>query len=302
MKIVFMGTPSYATVVFENLLQENFNLVALFTQPDKKVGRKQVLTASHIKQFCKEIGLSIPIYQPNNLKDDNIVKIIKNLKPDFIVVCAYGKILPQSILEIAPCINLHASLLPKYRGASPIQEAILNNDKYTGVTAMLMDKSLDSGDILGYKYLKITPTLDTPSAFNKLSIVASKLIIYILKNYDELKPKKQNLLDASYCSKIKRGDGLIVFNNASIIYQKFKAYKIWPEIFLDSLLKIKECKLVETISINKAGIILEILKDSIIIGCSIGSLQIFKVQPPSKKVMNVIDYIRGVRKNIGDIF
>ena len=301
MRIVFMGTPSYATIVFERLLEENFNLVALFTQPDKKVGRKQILTAPHIKQFCKDVGLSIPIYQPNSLKDSGITKTIQDLKPDFIIVCAYGQILPQDILQIAPCINLHASLLPKYRGASPIQEAILNNDKYTGVTAMLMDKGLDSGDILGYKYLKITPTLDVVTIFDKLSILASDLTLDILKDYSKIKPKKQNLLEVSYCGKIKKSDGLIQFDDASQVYQKFKAYKFWPDVFLDNGLKIKSCKIVESNSTNEIGKILEIQKDYIVVGCDKGSLQISQIQPPSKKVMNVVDYIRGSRKIIGDI-
>ena len=146
-KIVFMGTPDYATVIFQELLESHYEVVALFTQPDKKVGRKQILTYPHIKQFCVDNGLSLPIYQPTTLKDEKIINSIKSLNPDFIIVAAYGQILPKQILNIAPCINLHASLLPKYRGASPIQSAILNNDKYSGVTAMMMEETLDSGDI-----------------------------------------------------------------------------------------------------------------------------------------------------------
>ena len=301
MRIIFMGTPDYATVIFEKLLELNFDIVALFTQPDKKVGRKQVLTPPHIKQFCLDCGLSLPIYQPENLRDASIEKTIQNLKPTFIIVAAYGQILPKSILNIAPCINLHASLLPLYRGASPIQSAILNNDKFTGVTSMMMEEGLDSGDILGFDYVKITSTMYVTELFERLSTVAAKLTIDTLKNYENIQPKKQNISQASHCKKITKDDGKIVFINSFDIYQKFKAYKFWPEIYLDSGLKIKECELSCKDSTNNKGEILEIFKDYIIVGCQKGKLKITQVQPSSKKSMSVTDYIRGARLEIGSI-
>ncbi len=302
MRIVFMGTPDYATVIFERLLEQDFNIVALFTQPDKKVGRKQILTPPHIKQFCLDNGLSLPIYQPNNLKEIGPQKTIEDLKPDFIIVAAYGQILPKTILDIAPCINLHASLLPKYRGASPIQQAILNDDKYTGVTSMMMEEGLDSGDILGLEYIKITPTMHVAQLFDELSQIASRLTIDTLENYDKIIPKKQNLSQVSHCKKIIKDDGEVEFINAKKLYQKFKAYKFWPGIFLSSGLKIKECELVEETSSNTAGQILEIKKDFILVGCQIGTLKIIEIQPASKKSMNVVDYIRGARLERGTLF
>jgi methionyl-tRNA formyltransferase len=300
--IVFMGTPSYATVIFYKLLEENFNILALFTQKDKKVGRKQIITPPHIKQFCKDFGLSLPIYQPDSLKDENIVKVIKQLNPDFIIVAAFGQILPKEILDLAPCINLHASLLPLYRGASPIQQSILNNDNFTGVTAMLMDIGLDSGDILGLKYTKITPTTSFVQLFDKLSIDASTLIVDVLNNYHNIVPKKQNLSQASFCGKFTKNDGKVNFSNAKKLYQKYKAYKFWPQIFLENGLKISECKLNDEISSNKVGKILQISKDDIIIGCEIGTIKLIKVQPKSKNIMQVTDYIRGARLGTDDIF
>ncbi|MDR0467732.1 MAG: methionyl-tRNA formyltransferase, partial [Campylobacteraceae bacterium] len=140
-----MGTPSYATRIFKALIDDkNFEITSVFTQPDKPSGRGNHLTPPDIKIFIQDNDINVKIFQPESIKNDEIVESIKSQKPDFIVVAAYGKILPLSILNIAPCINLHASLLPKYRGASPIQYAILNADKFTGITAMLMEEGLDS--------------------------------------------------------------------------------------------------------------------------------------------------------------
>ena len=301
MRIIFMGTPDYATVIFERLLEENYNIVALFTQPDKPVGRKQVLTPPHIKQFILENGLSLPIYQPATLKEKITSDNIKKLNPDIIIVAAYGQILPKDILDIAPCINLHASLLPKYRGASPIQQTILNGDKYTGVTAMFMDVGLDSGDILGLKYLPIGKDIVVQELFEGLSNCAAALTIEVLENFENISAKKQNLAMVSHCGKVKKSDGLIEFIDATIFYNKYRAYKSWPDIYLLSNLKIKECLLEDTNSKNIEGLILDIDKNSILVGCKKGTIRIFMVQPSSKKEMNVVDYIRGKRLEVGDI-
>ncbi len=300
-RIVFMGTPDYATKIFESLLNSSYEVVGLFTQPDKKVGRKQILTPPHIKQFCIDNSLDLPIFQPEKLRgNEEAKKQIEDLKPDFIIVAAYGQILPKEILDIAPCINLHASLLPKYRGASPIQEALLNDDKYTGVTSMLMEEGLDSGDILAFSYLKITPTMDVSEAFYELSNIAAKLTITTLDNFENIKPKKQNDSEVSFCKKIRKEYGEIDFSDAKKLYLKYKAYFFWPGVFLNSGLKLKEIELNETSSLNKKGEILEILKDSVIIGCSKGSIKVKMIQVPSKKAVKIDDYIRGKRLNISD--
>ncbi len=302
MKIVFMGTPDYATIIFERLLEENYNISALFTQPDKPVGRKQELTPPHIKKFVLDNGLSLPIYQPNSLKEKATIKTIVDLNPDIIIVAAFGQILPKEILDIAPCINLHASLLPKYRGASPIQQSILNGDKFSGITAMKMDIGLDSGDILGLKYLEIKPDMVVSELFDSLSKLAADLTIETLKKLNTIKPKKQNLTLVSHCGKISKSDGLSDFEDAIIFYNKYKAYKSWPDVYLKSGIKIKECELFETKSLNNSGEIIKIENDFIVVGCSLGSIKILQVQPSSKKQMNAIDYIRGKRLDIGDNF
>jgi len=300
-RIVFMGTPDYATIIFDAILKEEYELVALFTQPDKPVGRKQILTPPYIKQYCLDNSISIPIFQPEKLRgNEKIADEIKSLNPDFIIVAAYGQILPKEILDIAPCINLHASLLPKYRGASPIQESLLNGDTYTGVTSMLMEEGLDSGDILGLKYYKIPQNMEVAELFSKLSSLAAKLAIETLENYEKIDPKKQNESEVSYCKKIKKEYGKVEFTNAKNLYQKYKAYSYWPGVYLNSGLKLKEITLHDISSNNEEGKILEIGDDFIIIGCKTGSLKIKTLQAPSKKEVNSVDYIRGHRFKSGD--
>ncbi|MCG3680371.1 methionyl-tRNA formyltransferase [Aliarcobacter butzleri] len=301
-KVLFMGTPSYATEIFKKLLSSNYEVIGLFTQPDKPVGRKQVLTPPDIKQFCIDNSINIPIFQPERLRDNLAAYlVIKELKPDYIIVAAYGQILPKEILKLAPCINLHASLLPKYRGASPIQESLLNDDNFTGVTSMFMEEGLDSGDILALQYLKITPSMEVSEAFSKLSLIAADLTITTLDNFDRLNPIKQNESEVSFCKKIKKENGLVDFSDAKNLFLKYKAYSFWPGIFLESELKLKDVELLEESSQNEAGKILDICKDYIIVGCKKGSLKIKTLQAPSKKAINSVDFVRGQRVEIGDI-
>ncbi len=255
-KVLFMGT----------------EVIGIFTQEDKPVGRKQVLTPPHIKQYCLENNIKIPILQPKKLKDNLVAYIsIKELEPDFIVVAAYGQILPKEILNLAPCINLHASILPNYRGASPIQEGILNDDEYLGVTSMLMEEGLDCGNILGYSYFKNDKNILVDEAFNELSNLAAKLTITTLDNFDKLKPTKQNDSSSSFCKKIKKEDGEVDFSN------------------------------VEESLENNAGEILEIAKDYIVVACEKGSLKIGTLQAPSKNSISSVDYIKGQRLVLGNI-
>ena len=226
---------------------------------------------------------------------------IKELNPDFIIVAAYGQILPKEILKIAPCINLHASILPSYRGASPIQEGLLNDDDYLGVTSMFMEEGLDCGDILGFSYLKNKSNMLVDEAFSELSTLASKLTITTLDNFERIKPMKQNSSNASFCKKIKKEDGIVDFKDANKLFLKYKAYSFWPGIFLESELKIKDIELSEEISQNKEGEILSIEKDYIIVGCKKGSLKIKTLQAPSKNAINSVVYLRGQRLEIGDI-
>jgi methionyl-tRNA formyltransferase len=299
--IVFMGTPDYATCILEYLLkQTNFHIPALFTQPDKAVGRKKIITPPHIKQYIIENKIDINIYQPTKLRDEVNIKILKQINPDFIVVAAYGQLLPKDILDIAPCINLHASILPKHRGASPIQQALLDNEKFVGVSAMLMDRGLDTGDILGYKIIKMPKNIFVNDLFDKLSILAKELIINIINDFPKINPIKQTNAISSHTKKIKKEDGEIDFINAKDIYTKYKAYYQWPSIFTKNKIKLTKITLQnENIVNEKYPIIKEITKEYIIISCKIGDIAIYSLQPPSKKEMPSVDYIKGKRLSVG---
>ncbi len=300
-KVIFMGTPDYAGVILEKLLNDkDIKVCAVFTQPDKPVGRKQILTPPYVKKILLDKKSDIKIYQPNSLKDEDTINVIKGLSPDFIVVAAYGQILPNEILQIAPCINLHASLLPKYRGASPIQAVLLNNEEMTGVTAMLMDEGLDTGDILAYSFVKITPETLVGELFEKLSFSAANLCVTTLKEFDKIKPLKQFGALKSYSKKIKRSDGEIEFKNAKEIYIKYRAYTPWPGIYLKNGLKLKKISFLKDTGSFKEGEILDVISDDVAVGCKTGKIIIQRVQPPSKKEMSAKEYILGKRLKVGD--
>lgn len=299
-KIVYMGTPDYAKVILESLLQEkDFKVTLVLTQPDKPVGRKKILTPPPVKKVALKHNLEV--IQPETLKDKYIIEEIKSKNPDFIVVAAYGQILPEEILKIAPCINLHASLLPKYRGASPVQEAILNQDKFTGVTSMMMAKRLDAGDILSFSYLKLSDKIRVDELMQKLSKMAGELIVNTLKNYANLNPIPQLDANASYCKKIKREDGIIDFGlSATEVYTKFRAFYGWPGIFFENGLKLLEIELEDENLKEEAGKILSIQKEAIIVAFSKGSIRIEKLQPKGKKAMSAKAYLVGRGLKVGD--
>ncbi len=290
MKIIFMGSPDYAVKILENL-NKYYEIIAVFTQPDKPVGRKKVLTPTPVKKYALENNLEV--FTPGSLKNEDLSKF----NPDFIVVAAYGLLLPKLVLDVAPCINLHASLLPKYRGASPIQSAILNGDKYTGVTSMLMDEGLDTGDILSWDYTEIKNKTSI-ELFDELADIAAAQIIYTLENFKKIKPLKQNNVLATYSPKIKKEDGFVNFDSALAIERKFRAFQPWPGIFCEKF-KIIEMETVDYASINEKAKILEI-DEGVVVGCSRGKIKLIQVQVPGKKPIKALDYINGKRLKAGD--
>lgn len=302
MRVVFMGTPSYATTILKALLKDSgIDVVLLVTQEDKPVGRKQVLTPPHIKAWLLEQNTHIEIYQPKTLRTEEAQTKIASLKPDFIVVAAYGQILPKAVLDIAPCINLHASLLPKYRGASPIQSTLLANETYAGVTSMLMEEGLDTGAMLGFSYLKIKPEHNATLLFDILADIAAALTVITLKNFTSLAPLSQVSANATHCKKIKKEDGLVSFEqSAQNIITRYKALSPWPGLFLESGLKLLDIEHFSDKEESTSGIIKEIIPEGVIMTCKQGSLLLKTLQPVSKNAMNALDYIRGKRLNIGD--
>jgi len=298
-KVIFMGTPAYADVILKRLIDDSEIEVALvLTQPDRPVGRKKILTAPPVKMTAQDNG--IEVLQPESLKDEEIVKKIEAIGADLITVAAYGQLLPKSVLDIAPCINLHASILPKYRGASPIQQAILNGDEYSGVTAMLMDVGLDTGDMLGFKYIKTSqaPTLDL--MMQQLSELAADLTIDVVKEFENLAPIPQLGALSSKCKKIKKQDGLVNFDSALELYRKYCGYFGWPGIFVEGGMKLYGVELLDSSSQNSAGEILAIEDESVVFACKVGSIKVEGLQPASKAKMSAKAYIMGKRLKVGD--
>ncbi len=299
MNVIFMGTPDYASEILETLVaDEIINVVAVYTQPDKPVGRKKVMTPPITKTVALENNL--PVYQPTRLRDEETVAELLEIECDYIVVAAYGQILPKAVLDHAPCINLHASILPDYRGASPIQQAILNGDKETGVTAMMMDVGLDTGDIIKIEKIKIADDEMVATLFERLTECAATLTIDVLKNFNDYTPVVQDDALSTHCTKITKQEGLVSFDDAESLYNRYRAFTPWPGIYLESGLKLKKMTLVEIDKEHKAGEILSIDKETIIVGCEKGSLSIELVQPASKKEMSVIAYLNGKRLSLAD--
>ncbi|MGM0622531.1 MAG: methionyl-tRNA formyltransferase [Campylobacterota bacterium] len=297
-RIVFMGTPEYAKVILQKHIEKGDTVLAVVTQPDKPVGRKRVITAPPVKLLAQHHG--IEVLQPQKLGEDTVEQL-KAMQPDFLIVAAYGQLLPQSMLDIATPINLHASLLPKYRGASPVQECILNGDAFAGVTAMQMELGLDSGPILGYRAFALTGEETLGCLMQLLADAAAQLSVATLRNFNRIEPLEQCGALKSYCKKIKTQDGCIEFDSAQSVDAKFRAYYGWPGVYLASKLKIKQLQLLENRSKNIAGEILAIDDSGITVGCQRGSVLISQLQPAGKKVMDAKSYCNGKRLHVADI-
>lgn len=305
-----MGTPQFAVVILEELLKdENFNIKLVITQPDKPVGRKQILTPPPIKEIAQKFD--IPILQPERLKSNiEVYNALKTVDPDVIVVVAYGKILPKEILQIPRygCINVHASLLPEYRGASPIHRVLMDGKDYTGVTIMKMDEGLDTGDILMQEKIPIDFTEDIISLSEKLSFLGAKILIKALKDFNNLKPQKQDEACASYAPPIKKEEGKITWDMSYIeICNRFRALKIWPgiyTIFKNKILKIHdiEIKKLENMDHILNGTVVEIENDSINIKVKDGIIKIKKLQIEGGKKVSAKDFVNGYKIKRGDIF
>ncbi len=298
-KIVYMGTPHYAKEILNTLIEaEDMEVTLVLTQPDRPVGRKKVLTPPPVKSLALDHGINV--LQPNRLSDEGIENAIKEMKPDFIVVAAFGQILPKSILEIAPCINLHASLLPQYRGASPVQQSLLNGDEKTGVTSMLMEEGLDTGPMLEKLEFIIPVEMRLHALMAQLTSDACQLTLSTLRNYYNITPEIQDESEATLCKKIKKSDGEVDFEDANVIYNKYRAFEGWPGIFTSNGTKLDGLSLIDITSNNKVSEILSFDEDSAVVGCKKGALKIATLQPASKKPMSAKAYCVGRGMKIGD--
>lgn len=304
-KIIFFGTPHFGEVILEKLVAARYNVAAVFTQPEKKTGKKRELKASPVKILARKKG--IEVFQPENLKGKSAIEAVAGKNPDLIVVAAYGEILPGEILKIPRygSVNVHASLLPKFRGASPVQEAILSGEKKTGVTIMLMSKKLDAGEIINQEEIPVGDDDDTPALTEKLAELGGKTLLETLPLWIEgaIKAVPQNEKEASRCRSIKKENGKIDWREpAEIIFRKWRAYRPWPGVYARIKDKgaLKRLKILE-MSVDsgkntreKPGKIIE-YKKSVAVQTGKGLVVPEKVQLEGKKEIDIRDFLRGKR-------
>ena len=297
MRIVFMGTPDYAAVTLQKLIDEKYDIAAVFAQPDKPVGRKQILTPPATKVIA--IDNNIPIFQPKTLRDGEAYSILKELNPDVIVVVAYGKILPKEILDLPKygCINGHASLLPKLRGASPIQWSIVTGEKKTGVSTMLMDEGMDTGDILETVVTDIGEQETAEELFDRLAVMSADLMVSTLEKAQAgtLNPIKQNETEATYAPIIKKEMAHIDFTKtADEICNAVRGFYSWPCAFC--FINDKRIKVIKAVKSNlsarECGVVLD-SDNKLVISCKDGSVELVTVQPEGAKVMTASQMLNG---------
>lgn len=306
-----MGTPDFAANILRVLLENKFNIISVYTQSDKKVGRKQTLEESAVKKNAEKNR--IKVFQPSKF-DDEVTQEIKNQKPDLIIVSAYGKILPADILKIPKygVINTHPSALPKYRGASPIQNAILNGEKKTSATIMLLSEEVDAGDILAQKEIEIDKDETYPDLSKKLSDISAELLLELISSWTtgKINPIKQNKDLASFCQMIKKEDGRINWNeSAQKIYNRYRAFFVWPGIFTywkkdnrEVRIKLDKISVEKDVSENNfevGEVFLE--NEKIKIKTGSGNVILEEIQLEGKNKINANDFVRGYANFVGSV-
>lgn len=303
MRIVFMGTPDFAVETLEKIIENGYDVVAVVTQPDKPKGRDKKLSPPPVKECALKHNLTV--LQPQRARDEAFVQELKRYNPDAIVVVAFGQILPESILHMTKygCINVHASLLPQYRGASPIQWAVIDGCKKTGVTTMLMDEGIDTGDILMVREYELAKKETGGSLFDKLSLLGAELLIETLKGMetDSIKPIKQDDEKSSYVKMLTKAMGHIDFTkNANEIERLIRGLNPWPSAFTymnKKMLKIWDADVSEDIEVPQNSPVgtAFISKEKMYVICGSGFLELKEVQLEGKKRMCIEDFLRGNR-------
>jgi methionyl-tRNA formyltransferase len=302
-----MGTPEFA-VPSLNLLAKHHEVVAIYSQPPRANGRGMSVKKTPIHNLA--IKLKIPIFTPSTLKNDDTLSTFKTLKPDIVVVVAYGLILPSNYLEIPKygCINGHASLLPRWRGAAPIQRAIEAGDKETGSCIMVMEKGMDTGPLILSNKITISEDDNAQTLHDKLSVLTSKSLIVAIKMYVEenFVPKKQDNLGVMYAKKIEKNDSIIDWSLSSgMIFNKIRALHISPGTYTigqSGTLKIINANVIKQSHNLSPGTIIE-NNNTLIVACGKNtSLEIKKVQKPGKNIISIPAYLNGTKLNIGDKF
>lgn len=306
MRVVFMGTPDFAVPCLEKLIDYGCDVVGVFTQPDKPVGRKRVVTPPAVKVCALKNG--IEVYQPDKMRDGTALEIINSLKPDLIVVVAYGKILPKEILESAPygCINIHGSLLPKLRGAAPIQWSVINGDEFSGVTSMMMNEGLDTGDMLVERKVRIMFEETAGELYDRLSFVGAEVLEETLEKLENgtLVRTPQNDAESTYAPLLSKEISNIDWNETALtVYNKIRGLNPWPVAvtFVDGVkYKIFASDYVENVK-GQPGEIVENRK-KLIIACGDGNgISVKTLQPDGKKQMDIVSFLAGNKLEIGKI-
>lgn len=308
LKILFMGTPDFAEACLKALVENGQNVVGVISQPDKQKGRGMKVQYCDVKRYALEKEL--PVYQPETLKDEAIKGLLEELCPDIIVVVAYGKILPEYVLKFPKygCINVHGSLLPEYRGASPIQRAVIDGKKVTGVTTMYMDKGLDTGDMLLTREYEIGENTNTGEAFDDLAKIGAELLLETIDGLEKgtITPVKQDDSKATYAEKIFKEECAVSFDdNALTVHNKIRGLYPFPGAFCyhdGKMLKLCESRLYkDEAKDGKSGEVIALSKDGILVKCRDGAVLLTKVKPEGKGVMNAIDLINGRKIALGDM-
>ena len=306
MRMVFMGTPDYSVATLEELHRAGHEIVGVFAQPDKPVGRKRIMTAPPVKECAEKLG--IKVYQPATLRDGEALEILKSLAPEIIVVVAYGKILPKEILKLPKygCVNGHASLLPKYRGASPIQWCIVCGEKQTGITVMQMDEGMDTGDIISQAVVDIGEQETAEQLFDRLSTVSAKLMAETLVSIENGTATRQKQPDngVSYAPILKKEMAELDFNKtATELYNAVRGYYSWPCAYF--FLEGKRVKVIKSAvaaeSHATAGTVVR-SDEKLIIACGEGTaLELCEIQPEGSRQMTATEWLRGKKIAVGTV-
>jgi methionyl-tRNA formyltransferase len=310
MKIVFMGTPLAAVPSLQKLLDERQEVVAVWTQPDKPAGRGNLVKMSPVKEFAVENNL--PVFQPAKIKTVESVELFKSHKADVAVVVAYGRILPESFLNAFPngAINVHFSLLPKYRGAAPVNWVIVNGETKTGVTIMKMDAGLDTGDILQQSETLIDADENAIDLMARLAFEGANLLSETLKNFDRIKPQKQNDIDASYAPILVKEEGRINWESrAATVKNHVRGFQPFPTSFTNfrgkklTVWKAKEIENYEFQTANyEFGEILRATGGELVVACgNETALQILELQIEGKRRMSARDFLNGIKIDAGEM-
>jgi methionyl-tRNA formyltransferase len=310
MRIVFMGTPEFGVPALEQLTKGEHQVVAVYTQPDRPVGRGRISTPSAVKRAALAHGL--PVFQPPGLKASAEVERLAELKPDVIVVAAFGQLLSQQVLDISPfgCLNIHPSLLPRHRGASPIPAAIIGGDEETGVTIMLMDVGLDTGPILAQKAIPIEPEDTAESLSAKLAQLGAELLGQTLPRWldHRLNPRPQDEENATYSGSIAKGEGEIDWHLSAIeLWRRVRAFYPWPGCY--TRWRGKQLKLLQAIPLSggqglEPGRVISLLPErGAVFGVATGNgiLGLRRVQLEGRRAMTVEEFLRGQREFVGEL-